>query len=368
MRKIFAILLVALLWLNCGKKEEDVIKIGAVFELTGDIADYGNAALHGTQLAIEEVNNKNLLKKKLVLICEDSGNQPARAISSLNKLIAVNDCKLILGGVSSSTTLSMAPLAEKKRVILFSPAASSPKLTNAGEYIFRNYPSDTYEAKILSDNMLKMNFLKIAILYQNNDYGQGLASTFEKDFTSKGGVVVFSESYLPNTSDFRKYINKLGITGSDAYYLPGYYQTVGLLLRQLREAGDKTMIFSSTGIEDQRLFAITMNSAEGVIYPTPSIDFTNPEREVKNFIKKYEDKYHQKPNYPAMLAYDAVNIVVKAMLNCNDQTSVEEIKDQLQMVKNYPGLTGLTTIDKNGDAEKPFRLKKIKSKSFVEYN
>ncbi len=365
MKRIIALLLIVILCLSCGKKEDNTIKIGAVFELTGNIAEYGKAALNGVLLAVDELNQKDFFKKnKIKIYYEDSENNPTKAISAIQKLIDLERTPIVIGGVSSATTLAMAPIAEKNKVILFSPASSSPELTKQGEYIFRNYPSDTYEAKVLVDYLIKNKIYSISILYENNDYGYGLAKTFADLFQKSGGRVELNEGYLSQTRDFKLYISKLQRTRVQAYYLPGYYQSVGILLKQLKENSDNTRIFSSTGIEDVKLFSIAKTSANGIIYPTPSIDFENPSSAIQLFSVKYKAKYGINPNYPAMLAYDAANIIALAIEKTGNK-STDEIKNELYLIKNFPGITGNTSIDKNGDAEKPFAMKIIENNRFI---
>lgn len=343
------------LFLACAGKKGD-IKVGAVLELTGEIAAYGNAAMRGMQVAADELNKSDYFGgRRLQLLFEDSGSEPQKAVAGIQKLISTSKVPVVIGGVSSGTTLAMASVAEKSKVVLFSPGASAPALTNAGDYIFRNYPSDLFETKIMAKYLISKAMTRVSIIYSNNEFGQGLSTAFKGEFVSLGGKIVTEEGYGADVSDFRTLISKIPRSGVDALYLPGYYQSVGLLLRQLRELGVRIPVYSCTGIEDPKFFDASGNAGDGVIYPTPSIDFENPPPEAKGFMTEYAKRFGEQPNYPALLAYDALKIVALAMKEGG--YSADSIKSALYRVKDFPGITGRTTIDSNGDAVKPFSLK-----------
>lgn len=268
----------------------------------------------------------------------------------------------MIGGISSGTTLAMAPVAERNRVALISPGASSPDLSTAGDFIFRNYPSDLYEAKIMAEYLASHGVKRVATIFANNDYAKGLASTFRAEFSKLGGEIKFEEGYQPDRTDFKTIVAKVSTIKTDALYLPGYYQSVGLLLRQLKEAGVKKPFYSATGIEDPKFFSVAGNAGDGVIYPTPSIDFENPPPSANEFITRYKDEFGEKPNYPALLAYDATKIVALAIRNGGD--SADGIKNALYQIKDFPGITGSTSFDSNGDATKPFSFKIVQNGEF----
>src|SRR5581483_644827 len=133
--------LVALLSVSaCGDSGSQTIEIGAILPLTGDGAKYGEEARNGINLALDEI-----AKGKLRVIYEDDLGTAAGAVNAFNKLTATNKVSAIIGPMYSSTALAVAPLAERKQVVVLSPSASSPALTTAGDFFFRNWPSDVFE-------------------------------------------------------------------------------------------------------------------------------------------------------------------------------------------------------------------------------
>jgi branched-chain amino acid transport system substrate-binding protein len=120
------------------KKELMEIKIGAIFALTGDAAPYGERAKRGVELALEEINKGGIKGRKIKITYEDSQGNPQKAVSAFLKLINLDKVKFILGPLSTTEVLAIAPMAEKEKILILTPTASAPQITKAGDYIFRN--------------------------------------------------------------------------------------------------------------------------------------------------------------------------------------------------------------------------------------
>ncbi len=119
--------------------ESEEIKIGAVLPLTGDGAKYGQSAKSGLDLAVEEINANGGIKGKFInVIYEDTKMEPKEGTSAVLKLLTIEKVPAIIGAMASSVTLAIAPIAEENKVVLLSPVSSSPLITDAGDYIFRN--------------------------------------------------------------------------------------------------------------------------------------------------------------------------------------------------------------------------------------
>src|SRR2546423_5646168 len=191
-RKFFAMILTPFLvavmaFSNCGKKPEDeIIKIGCLVSTTGSGARWGQNSRKGIDLAAEEINaGGGVNGKKIQVIYEDTQTDPKTAVSAFRKLVDVDGVKTCIADVISSDVLAVAPIANEKNVPLISPGASSPEITNAGDFVFRNWPSDALqgeEAAKLAFNQLGWH--KVGIFYINNEYGKGLRQVFGNGFKS----------------------------------------------------------------------------------------------------------------------------------------------------------------------------------------
>ena len=134
---------ITLVFLSCAREEKEV-KIGAILPLTGDAALYGEICKSAADLAVEDINAKGGIRgRQLAIIHEDSQADPKLAVSAANKLISVDKVSAIMGAMGSSEVLALAPILNEKKVVLVSPAATSHKISDSGDYIFRTIVSKT---------------------------------------------------------------------------------------------------------------------------------------------------------------------------------------------------------------------------------
>ena len=368
---VLAIALMALGWWfwkgeNQKSEDKEVVKIGAILPLTGEAANYGTRLKKGMDLAIKEINS-DFSNPKIQIIYEDDKGIPNTGISAYNKLRSINNINYIIGGMFSNVALSLAPIAEKDKVILMSPTASAVEFSDFGDYVFRIYPSDIYDGDFLANfanNELKIN--NIAIVSVDAASTIEISRVFAEKFKSNGGVISFTNNYKQGEKNFRTILQKLKSVESEVIFIPGYIEDIATLLKQAKELGvDKTFLTIST-VYDKKIFDIAGDAAEGLIFSAPAYDVNSLTPEIQNFVKLYTKEYGETPDILAAYGYDVVKISYQAIYK--SPTSLNEIIKNLYNTKDYPGVTGTTSFDKNGDVIKQLKILTIKDNSFIEYN
>jgi branched-chain amino acid transport system substrate-binding protein len=344
---------------------KEPIKIGILLSLTGPISPFGNQALEAIQLAIEEINNKGGINgRALKIIVEDTKSEPKEAVTAFNKLTNIDKVPVVIGPLASSLGMACAPIAQEKKIVLFSPAVSALEFTKIGDYIFRNWPTAEILTKDMADFAFeKLKLKKIAILYVNNDMGVDYKTFFERRFLDLGGEIVISEKFEQGATDFKTQLTKIKNKNPEAIYLLGQKEN-GIALRQIKEMRLETIILSNVGIEDSEIIKLAKEAAEGVIYNTPG--FAENFQKTKDYKKNYQNRYGKESGIMAASTYDAVYIVAKAIEEAKTYTG-EEIKNSLKTIKNFQGITGLTNFDENGDVIKASTFKTVKNGKFVPY-
>src|SRR3989338_10042895 len=217
-------------------------KIGVMYPLTGDGASYGLPIQRTTKIAIDEINAKGGVNgRKLEAIYEDGKCNPKDGNAAAQKLVNIDKVEVIIGGVCSGETLGAAPIAEENKVALISPSATSPDITNAGDFIFRLAPSDAFAGIVAAEYASKdLKTSKAAIISETTDYAQGLRNVFKSYFEDLGGEIVADETYNPEDTDFRTQVTKVKAANPDIIYLVPQAPQKGLLLvKQIKEAGLK---------------------------------------------------------------------------------------------------------------------------------
>ncbi|KAF0221909.1 MAG: Extracellular ligand-binding [Geobacteraceae bacterium] len=342
------------------------IKIGAVLPLTGDGAVYGLKEKEGIDLAVHEKNNSGGVKgRKIEIIYEDSKGEPASAVSATQKLIAQDKVNVIIGDAFSSPTLAMVPIIDKSKVLLMSPTASSPKLTNSSKYFFRVWPSDIAEGSVAAEVAVKRLKLKrTAILHGNNDYSIGLRDVFKSAVIKYGKEVPVVESYNEGDTDFRTQLLKIKSNNPDGIYLAGYAKEFAKILVQAKELNIKTKFISCGTFHEPEVLKIAGNAAEGVVFVQPFFDKDSNDKNIVKFVKSYEAKFKSEAGVYAAHGYDAALVVLSAM---QGGLSSDDVRKSLIKLKNLQGATGKITFEKGGDVIKQFRIMTVTNNTFAEY-
>lgn len=364
---IIIIIIVAVgIWYGVSRKPTETIKIGAILPLTGKAASYGESAKAALDLALEEINKEGGTKRRMIeLIYEDSQGQPQIGVTAANKLITLDGVKIILGPVMSSVTLAVAPIAEGNKVILIS-VSSSPDITYAGDYIFRNREKATHQSEKMAEFLFnELGIKEIATLYMNDDTGKGHHSTLVENFEKLGGKILLSETYEPGSVDFRTNLTKIKAVNPKVVHLASKPKDMGLILKQAKELGLEAQFVSTSGGEGKEVIELAGEAAEGLIYTYPSGD--PDDFRVADFYRKYEEAYKKGQKEWGALSYDSLKIIAVVIEKCKDPADTTCLKEKLYQVKEYYGASGKTSFDEYGDAKKEVILKTIKNGQFVSY-
>jgi branched-chain amino acid transport system substrate-binding protein len=344
--------------------ENGPITIGVVLPLTGGAAHWGIPPRNAAEMAVDEINSAGGIGgRKLALMVEDDRCQPADGVSAFDKITAAANPPVVLGAVCSSVTLAIAPLAEARKTALISPASTTPKLTDAGDFIFRVIPSGTLRAKVFAEYLYNERGLrKLAVLYINNEGGIGGASSFKAQFTRLGGTIVLEETYPQGATDIRAPLTKIKAANVDGVMVGSYPPDTVLVLQQARELALQQPLFLTTeAVQNLEVLREARDAANGVVYilAAPAVGEA-PER----FAAAYEAKFGKKPELFAAEGYDIVRLIAQAIAATNGTPlSGSNIRDFLYQVRNYAGASGAITFDKNGDVIKPFAIMTIEAGS-----
>lgn len=339
--------------------QPDEVVIGAALSLTGDVAAYGERSRKGMFLALEEVNEEGGVNGVPVrIVLEDTMSSPKDGVSAIRKLIDVNGVKVVVGDILSSTTLAMAPIAERNHVVLLAPGASHPALREAGDYIFRNWASDKLDGQAIAAYAFRREGVRaVGILAQRTDYALGLADAFSNEISQLGGQVVLVEEFDTPAVDFRSRLAKMEEAGVPAIYISAEARQTGTILRQAKELDLDFSWFANLTVDTPECAEIAGGARNGVIFSTPSFDPESTRPEVQRFVAAFRSKYGETPEVAAGHAYDAVHILADVLRK--NGTSADAIRDGLYGVKEYPGVTGVTTFDEYGDVIKDVLVKQV---------
>ena len=340
---------------SSSKGNDKEIKVGANFEVTGGVANYGNQALKGIKLAIKQANeNGGVLGKQINLIVADNKSEASEAANAATKLISQDGVKVLLGPATTSNMLAASQIATDNKIPAITPTATNPKITvengQVKPYIFRSCFIDPLQGEVMADFATKTLNVKTAAIYvdSSSDYSKGLAEVFAKKFAEAGGTIVAQESFLQKDQDFKSTLTKLKASNPEVIFIPAYYEEVGKIVKQARELGINAKLLGADGWDDSKLVDIAGAQPLNGTYFCSHYSEQDNDANVKDFIAAYKAEYGEEPNVFAALGYDAGKMLVDAIKRAGSDDP-EKIRQALAETKDLQVGTGIITMDANHD-------------------
>ena len=295
-------------------------KWGFIGPLSGPASVYGVPALNAARMAVDEINSKGGIDgRKIDLIVEDGKCDGATAVTAAQKLISVDNVYVIIGGHCSTESMSILPVAQTNNVFVVSSITSTPAFTGKGRFAFRMSPSSTYYNGAQADVAFSKGLRKVAILHEQRDFSAGLAQAFTKRFEELGGEVVITESFLPETMDFRTQLEKIRAVEPDALLVSTQMPaTASVMLKQIKEMRLEIPLIGDAAVVSLSTYNLSAGALPDDAWSvTPHVD--GSENDVASrFASEYRRQFGE-PKVELSFAaenYDAVYLLSDAISSC----------------------------------------------------
>ena len=361
---------------------QEPIRIGALFSLTGGLAPYGLPIVNGAKLAVGQINKSGgVLGRELKLVIRDTATAPAVGRDAASKLINLDRVVAIIGALSSGVTVASSSLTIPARIVLISPASTSPMLTDLkdNDFVFRTCVSDALQGVVQGKLAIDLGYKAASVIYVNNPYGKGLAEVFKKEFEARGGKVLAMVPYEENKPSYRGEVEKAIAKNPGVINLIGYPVDGNKMLVQAVELGYEGTYLFSDGMKGE---AVAGGPAAEYIEGTFG---TAPGALEISVAKAFEEDYKKAFGTSTVpfraQCYDALALIALAIqkvgpsfLSMTQEEQGTAIRDNLRAVANppgekvtynefskafkllkegkdinYQGVSGPITFDKNGD-------------------
>lgn len=355
---LLVLILIIGLLSGCTNSASNDVKIGMVYELTGNTASFGTSAADGAKLAFKEINaNGGVLGKQIKVVTADNKGEPSESANAMTKVITQDKVIAVTGFTVSSCGIAGSSVAEDNKIPLVAAATVNPRVTvdektgKVKDYIFRACVIDSFQGTVGANfalNSLKTKKAAI-IIDSSSDYSKGLAQVFKDVFTKGGGQIVAEEAYLQKDQDFKSVLTKIKAQNPEILYIPGYYEEVGKLVKQARELGMTIPILGVDAWDSPKLVEIGSSQALNNTYFTNfySVQDTTPASQA--FVEAYKKEYGQLPDSMAAMGYDAVYLLVDAIKRANSVDSAK-IREALAGTKDFKSVSGNMNLSPNHDA------------------
>ena len=341
-------------------------KVGVAGPMTGQYATYGASHKAGAELAMEELNAAGGVNGGEVSIAlgDDLGD-PKEAVLVAQKFIDDTELVFVNGHQFSGATIAAGGKYQAAGLTMITPSATQPDITDMGDFIWRICMTDAVQGKGLADySVATLGLKNVAIMYDNSDYGRGLADAYDEGIKAAGGSVVAKEQYTTGDTDFKAQLTKIQGAGPELLFLSGYYPEGSKIAQQAKELGMDVQMLGSDGYASDELPKLGGAAVEGMLVST-FFDYTKDDPAVQTFVDAYKAKYEgANPDWFVANSYDVCMLLAAAAekAGSNERTA---INDALAEIGTYEGISGPITFDENGDVIKPLSIVIVQDGSLV---
>lgn len=344
------------------------VKIGFITAYTGPGAAYGVAMKEGVDLAVEEINNNPKTKVKIDLKTYDTKLVKVEAINAMKKAIEQDKVLAVEGPMTSGEMFAAGPIAQQSKVVAFGTGTTAPKITDIGDYIFRNaIPGKLAIPVTLEKAQAKLGFKKVAVMYSNNnDQMVGENEIYQEVFKKMGVEVVDTETFADKDTDFSAQLTKIQASNPDVIAIAGLYQEGSLIVKKAREMGMTQPIIGNNGFNSPAYITQAGAAADGTLVATP----WNADRQTEKaqaFRKAFVAKYNHEPDQFAAQAYDAMYLIHQAVEQSGTTTDRKKFRDTLAQIKGFEGATGKFEFDANRDPKMDLDVLQVKEGKWVPF-
>jgi ABC-type branched-subunit amino acid transport system substrate-binding protein/predicted negative regulator of RcsB-dependent stress response len=390
--------------------------VGCLLPLSGPYKKYGKRALKGIELAFGQFSSQGI-DPSINLIIKDTGADPDKARAAVQALIDEQVAAIIGPMVTAETA---ATIAQDYGIPIIT-ITQKENITEIGDKVFRNYLTPKMQVEtIVSFAADKLGVKKFAVLYPNEKYGTTFMNLFWDEVIKYGGTVVGVESYNPSHTDFADPIKKLvglyyevpedlkeivaamggagngdvdddqdtgeimetdnnddpddqddneeepqAIIDFEAVFIPDAPKMSGLIIPQLAFYDVENVYLLGTNLwHSNKLIEMAKDYVQGAIM-TDGFFAQSTSPRVRDFIRQFEATYGEKPGFIEATTFDTA-LMLFELVTRSDIRSRIAIKNELLNLRDFQGVTGLTSFDVNGEVKKQLSLLRIKGKRFLE--
>jgi branched-chain amino acid transport system substrate-binding protein len=327
------------------------IKMGVAGPFSGPNAAFGMQLKNGAEQAIADINAAGgILGRKIVVSIGDDVSDPREGVSVANKF-ASRGISFVIGHFNSGTTIPASDVYRESNILVVSPAATNPKVTDRGLWnMFRTCGRDDQQGAVAAAYILK-NFRgrKVAIVHDKTTYGQGLAEVTRGAMAAGGMPEALYEGIVVGTKDFSALVSKIKASGADLVYFGGTHVEGALILRQMRDQGVRATLMGADGITDDDFAAIAGPAAEGTLMTYGPDPRKRPEASA--VVARFREKKFEPQAY-TLYSYAAVEIIKQAAEEARS-LDPRKIAAVMHSGRAFKTVIGEISYDAKGDVRSP---------------
>ena len=347
MRSAFLKGVAALFFLGFAGAAEADVTIGVAGPITGANASFGAQLTQGVAQAAEDFNKAGgILGQKVVIRQGDDVSDPKQGVSVANKFVG-DGVRFVVGHFNSGVTIPASEVYADNGVLMITPSATNPKVTERKLWdVFRTCGRDDQQGRLWADLALgKLKDAKIAIVHDKTTYGQGLADAAKGFMNAGGKKEVLYEGVNAGEKDYSAIVSKIKASGAEYLMWGGLHTEGGLIVRQMRDQGMKTVMISGDGITDTEFASVGGPGVEGTLMSFGPEPRNNPN--AKAIVAEFAAKGFDPQGY-TLYSYAAMQIIKQAAEKANS-LDPKKLAEVMHSGISFKTVIGDIAYDKKGD-------------------
>lgn len=364
---LVALLAVSMLVVGCGGKGGNsgttTYTIGIGAPLTQGVVAIGQGIKRGTELAVEQMNQREDVKKLGITFKTTEGDDqgdPKTGVTAANTFASDRSVIGVVGHYNSGVTIPASKIYQDNRIVMVSPGATSPTVTAQGyDVVFRTCATDDLQGPYAAQQSIKLGYKTVVVVDDSTAYGEGLAKAFMQEFTKLGGTVLWQTKTQATDTDFNALVTKAKSYNPSIVYYAGLYNAGALLSKQMKNAGLNVPVVGGDGLYDTEYLNLAGKQSEGDLTTCVGLPASMLPAADK-FEKDYKAKFagEEIGGFDAY-AYDAAMAIMEAAVKtaqkdgANKLTSPQGREDLIKATAavSFDGVTGPISFDSKGDTK-----------------
>ena len=363
--------------------------VGVVLPLTGKYAAYGEFVRRGMELALDGAPNETGVR----FLFADGAADETKSREAVRSLLRDEKVVAVTGAITGSAAVAVAEQAQREHVPLLT-LSQRDGLPEIGPYVFRNSLTARQQAETLARYaVLDQGLTSFGVLYPENRLGRNMAELFTEEIEKLEGEVIALESYEDSANDFGRQIKVL--RGENPYavekhlsddelladlfvpdtppvdfealFIPDYADRIAVIAPQLAYYGIENIpLLGINGWNSPELLSTVSRFVEGAVFVDGFFAYS-PYPFVKEFVDRYYEKYGEVPTFLQAQGYDIAGILLSALSDPNIRTR-DDLRLALSQLQTFPGVTGATTFNLIGEANKALYLLQVRNGNIEQLN
>jgi branched-chain amino acid transport system substrate-binding protein len=345
--KFFPLVLLAVLCVSPAYADVTIVAQGSV---TGQDATSGEQLQNGAAAAVEAINaSGGVLGQKLKLVVKDDACDPKQGVAVANEL-GDGEAFAVIGPTCSGTAIPASKIFNEEGVIMISPSATNPQLTEQGlDTVFRTCGRDDQQGQAIADYILRhRKVIPVAIVDDKTAYGRGIADEVKRALNAGGVNEKMRWSITRGERDYASLITELKEKNIGTVFFGGYHAEAGLIVRQMRDAGLTAVFISDDDLTTREFWSITGEAGEGALMSFNPDPRTKPE--AADAVKNIRAKGFE-PEGLTLYSYAAVQALAEAVRRAG---AFKTAKVAAALHEgSYSTVVGDIAFDAKGDVKNP---------------